>query len=99
MEPARKYPATNISAETREALASIAYGLVQEGKTQKDVCDLYRRSGYPISKQTLSAYIGKIESGDPPLSHAKRSGKNSSLSEREIELLCGFVLWKIEEKK
>jgi len=99
MEPARKYPATNMSAEIREALAYVGYQLAQEGRSPAAISQLFTESGSPISRPTIAGYIRKIESGDPPLSHAKSSGASRSLSERDIELLCGFVLWKIEEKK
>lgn len=91
-----KYHTTEMSRETREAIARIFSLLVADGMPEKKCLEYIHRAGYPVPPQTFSQWITAVKSTGSALSASMPHGRESALDDEKKKIFAGWVLHRVD---
>ena len=86
----RKYKATEITTEVRDALALVGGVLKKRGTSVKEIQSVYEEAGFSLGDSTLYKYMDVTTAGGTPMSTSKSSGAKKKLQEEQRRIVAGF---------
>jgi hypothetical protein len=83
-----------VPMEARDVVAQIAEAWISRGNSQASFCQFLKEAGFNVPKSTLSDWLINRRETGRALPGGNGRGRPSALTEEQVRLVVGFVLWK-----